>query len=176
MPRKLSTDPKKVRQRIRNTGKVLDRDLAMLYDKPIDQWDFEELCRGKPRNDRGKFTGPPLGALGPLVRGEIYKRLQVITRNEMSQYTGKALETIVQVMTDLDTNDLGNYLTPSSVRLDAAKYLLDQLIGKPKTHVELSGGFDVRHFLAEIMVNPDGEDAHPVIEGAVDEEGVGDDE
>lgn len=166
MPRQVSTKPGKIRQRIRTSAADLDRDVTLLYGKTVDEWDFEELCRGRPRAPDGKFHGPRPSALDDMVRGQIYKRLQVITRNEMSRHTGDAITTIIEIMQDKETDENGKYLTPSSVRLDAARYLLDQLIGKATAKVEVTGALDLQHILAAIMVNPDGRDAHPVIEGS----------
>lgn len=152
---------------MRASAADLERDVNLLYGKTVDEWDFEELCRGRPRASDGKFHGAPPGSIGDLVRGQIYKRLQVITRNEMAKFTGDAINVIISIMKDTDLDDSGKYLTPSSVRLDAARYLLDQLIGKATAKVEVSGALDLQHILAAIMVNPDGRDAHPVIDGSV---------
>jgi hypothetical protein len=178
MPRPVSTDPRQARKRMRRISRELSKNVALVYEKPIAEWDFEELCACRPKGPDGKFRkgSPPPEWLTDVVRGEIYKRLQVVTRDRMASHTSSAIETLLEIMRDDSEDENGRPITPSSVRLDAAKYLLDHLIGKATAKVELNAKFDLNNFLAGIMVNPDGVDAHPVIEAAVEEEEPEDDD
>lgn len=172
-----STKPNKIRERQRKAADQLDHDIQLMYGKPVKEWDFEELRRGRPRGPDGTFPrGLRPDWITDVVLAEIQQRLQVMTRNQLARYAKDALRVFVEVMRDDRTDENGRPLTPSSVKLEAAKYVMDQIIGKATTKVELSGKLDLKHFLAEVMVNPDGEDAHPVIEGFVEDPEATDDE
>lgn len=175
--RELSTNPKYVRKRIRDSGKDLHRDIGMLYGKPVEEWDFEELQRGRPRKPDGTFQGGPKPKwIDAVIMAEVRKRLQLMARDEIAAYTSAALDMFKRLMEDDSEDDNGRPVTPSTVKLQAATYILDQVAGKPTTKVELSGSVKLEQVLAEVMVNPDGEDAHPVIDGYVVEEEDDDDE
>lgn len=171
MPRELSTDPKYVRKRIRDSAKDINRDIAILYGKPVSEWDFEELQRGRIREADGTFRrGRKPTWITDAVMGEVRRRLKDVTRDELAMYTQASLETMKSLMTDDSVDNNGRPITSSTVKLAAAQYVIDQIIGKPTTSVEVAGTIDVQQFLARVMVNADGEDAHPIVEGAVEEE------
>jgi hypothetical protein len=84
---------------------------------------------------------------------------------------GDALKVIHELMVD-DWTDFGtgNAIVPPNVRLQAATYILDQTIGKSTTSVEVSGSVQLESLMAAVLVNPDGDVAHSVIEGEMAEE------
>lgn len=175
MPRELSTNPKYVRKRIRDSGKDIARDIEILYGKPVQEWDFEELQRGRTREPDGTFKrGPKPRWITDTIMGEVRRRLKEVTRDELAMYTKASLETMKFLMDDDSVDDNGRPHTSSSVKLEAAKYIIDQVIGKPTTSVEIGAKAEIQQFLARVMVNADGKEAHPVVEGAV-EEAEGDD-
>lgn len=178
MVRPLSTRPEMIRKRLRSSAKDIDRDVAMLYGKPVSEWDFEELQRGRPRDpETGRFPrGPKPKWITDITMGEVRRRLQMMAKDQVASHTSSALGAIRDLMTDDREDANGRPMTPASVKFQAAQYVLDQIIGKPSSKVELSGSVELQHILAKIMVNPDGEDAHPVIEGYVEEELIDDDE
>src|SRR5688572_29031807 len=47
---------KQIRARARRGRKITERELELLY-KPMDEWDEEELARGRPRAADGTFRG-----------------------------------------------------------------------------------------------------------------------
>jgi hypothetical protein len=53
--------PKQIRARARRRAKraemMSEEEFQALY-KPVDEWDLEELSRGRPRNAKGEFRGP----------------------------------------------------------------------------------------------------------------------
>lgn len=166
-----SVHPVKVRERARRIKKQLHHDLELMYSKPVKEWDFEELRRGRPRGPDGTFPrGSAPSWITDITMAEIHKRLQIMTRSELAKHARAALQTFVEIMRDDREDENGRPITPSSVKLDAAKYVMDQIIGKATAKVELSGQLDLNHFLAAVMVNPDGGDAHPVIQGGVAQE------
>jgi hypothetical protein len=170
-----STDPKAIRRRIRNNAQSLEKvkaDVGLLY-KPIEEWDFEELARGRPRNADGKFlTGRKPEWLTPVLQAEIERRLKTITREQLSVHVGAAIKVMHDLMSSTDTDEDGRPLVPASVKLDAAKFIVEQVIGKAKVHVDVDTGDKLTAMLARALVNPDGSSYEPkMIEGAaVDEE------
>lgn len=175
MPKKpLSEKPSAVRRRIRQSGEKLERDVAMLY-KPIDEWDMEELARGRPRNKSGNFQGPAPTWLTPVIIKEAKDRLRVLTRDEIAVFANDATRVMHKLMTSEELDYDGKPIVSASVRLDAAKYLLDQTIGKATNQVEITGNVQLEHLMASVLVNPDGREAHPVIDGEVMEHDEDDD-
>lgn len=171
-----STKPKRrARERLRNTNTRLNEardELEILYGKPVEKWDFEELQRGQARKPDG--TWPDGGYTGQVVtdvmRQEARKRLGSMTRDRIGAYAGRAIAVFADLMTDNRMDDNGKPITPSAVKLQAAQYILDQVIGKPTARVEVEGSVQIQHMLANVLVNPDGEDAHPVIENVINSE------
>ena len=177
MPRKpLSEKPTAVRSRIRKSGAKLERDVSMLY-KPIEEWDMEELARGRPRNKAGTFSGPSPSWLTPLIMKQAKDRLRILTRDEIAVFSADATRVMHKLMMNEDTDFDGKPLVNPSVRLQAATYLLDQTIGKSTTPVEISGNVVLESLFAKVLVNDDsGDVAHPVIDGEVVEEEDDDDD
>lgn len=181
-PEKYSERPGAVRRRLRKAaakGKtdVIHTNLEMLYRKPIAEWDFEELQHGRPRDEDGTFrSGRRCDWIDELARVEIFRRLKTETRYKMGQSLKTALSVLQDLMTNTDVDDKGRPIVPAAVKLQAAQYVFDQVIGKSTTPIEITGQIQLQQMLARVMVNPDGEDAHPVIEGSVDEEEEDDDD
>lgn len=141
----------------------------MLY-KPIEEWDMEELARGRPRNRAGTFTGPNPSWLTPLLIKEAKDRLRVLTRDEIAVFSGDAVRTIHRLITSEDVDDDGKPIVSAAVKLNAATYLLDQTIGKATNPVEVTGNVQLQHLMASVLVNEDGTESHPVINGEVVED------
>lgn len=167
----LADDPKKIRRRLQKNGdRALERlraDVAALYpEKPIEEWDFEELQAGFPRDANGEFNKKYRYGekrpkwITPVVLEEAAKRLKTMTRREMGMYAGDAIKVMAQLMQNSRV-DL--------VKFNAAKYILDQLIGMPTQRIEAEGTINVQSFLATVMENMDGE-KYNVIEGTIVED------
>jgi hypothetical protein len=173
--RPLSEKPTAVRRRIRKTGQKLERDIGLLY-KPIEEWDMEELARGRPRNKAGNFQGPQPIWLTPLIIKQAKDRLRVLTRDEVAFFAADATRVMHDLMQNNDVDDDGKPLVPPSVRLQAAQYVLDQTIGKPTQQVEVQGNVVLTSLLAKVMIDEDGEPAHPIIDAEVVEDEPEDDD
>jgi hypothetical protein len=161
----LSKDPAQIRRRLRRAAgnpAKLDRDYKMLaehpdtHHKPLEDWDYEELARGRPRSKDGRFGGGTPSWVTLKVQQEAKERLRTKAYGDLARYAGSAVKVLVNLMRDTDVEN--------RIRLDAAKYLLDQVIGKAKVFAQLEGKLDVQAFLAEALVMPDGSPAHPVID------------
>jgi hypothetical protein len=169
----MSQKPSAVRARIRSANKRLDaatEDIGIFYNKPVEEWDFEELQRGRPRSANGKFTGMKPTWITGAVLAEAQKRLKSLTKQELHMHANTAISVIADLMTDDRCDDNGKPLTTSATKLQAATYVLDHIIGKATSHVEVEGSVQLTQMLAAVIVNPDGEDAFPaVVPGEWDE-------
>lgn len=169
----VSDKPAAVKRRLRRTDeRVRDRDFetGLLYPKPVSEWDFEELQRGRPRKENGDwYRGKKPKWLDDIVMAEVRQRLKIMARDELSVYTGSAIQCLIRLMMDEEVDDDGKPRTSASVKLQAATYIMDQVIGKATTPLEISRPGEVRELMASIMVNADGQEAHPIIEGTYEE-------
>lgn len=149
MVREYSTKPSAVKQRLRKSKRSNERDIEILYNKPVSEWDFEELQCGKPRDQYGKISrrGKRPSWITPAVLAEAQKRLRTMTTVEVGSYSGAAIRVMVDLM-ESSRMDL--------VRFNAAKYVLDQIMGMPTQRQEITTDINVHTFLADVIVNPDG--------------------
>lgn len=162
-----STKPAATRGRIKRANKRMEsatEDIGIYYKKPIEEWDFEELQRGRPRAENGRFTGIKPKWITGAVLAEAQKRLKSLTKQELSMHANTAISVIADLMTDERNDEYGRPVTSSATKLQAATYILDHVIGKSTAHVEVEGSVNiVQQMLASVVVNPDGEDAYPAI-------------
>ncbi|MCE0764827.1 hypothetical protein LWC35_18220 [Pseudonocardia kujensis] len=147
----------------------ISAEIAMLY-KPLEKWDDEELARGRPRDKNGNFGGTRPSWLTPALQAERQRRLRQLMADELGTFAADALRTIHAVMTDDSRDDNGKPNVPASVRVDAGKYLVDQFMGKATATVDVNAGSQLGELLSGILVNPDGEPSHQIIEGEVVED------
>ena len=160
--RPVSTDPEMIRRRVRRGGKFLKQDIAMLADaygggKPLEEWDDQELAHGRPRDVGGGYRGRPPIHIAPAVAAEARRRFTDGQYSKMRGYLGHAIMVVAKIMMDQNED--------SRVRLDAAKFVIEHVLGKATTKVEIDASKDVRAMLASALVMPDGSPAHPVIDG-----------
>lgn len=145
-----SNRPSAVRQRLRKADQKFDdakADVELYYQKPIEEWDFEELQRGRPRASDGRFYGNKPKWLTPVLMAEAQARLKTMTAQQLGMYAGDAIEVMAELM---------NESRVPMVRFQAAKYILDQIIGLPTQRVEAKAQIEFESLLADVMVNPDG--------------------
>lgn len=161
MARELSRKNTKRRLQRRINMDVIRRDVEMI--KPVEEWDWEELQRGYPKGESGKFGPVPKWASLFRAQDEVQRRLRKLTASHLKAHAGAAVKVLVDLMKDDGTDLDGKPLVPPSVRLKAAELVLDHTIGKPTAHVEIDTSDKLGSILAACMVNDDGEDAHPMI-------------
>lgn len=156
--RALSTRPKVMRNRIRaqtrkgNLDKV-GSEFKKLY-KPIEEWDSEELARGRPRDTRGGFMGKAPKWISRELHEESMNRFRQALRDETNSSANKAVSVINRIMDDDETDHRGKPRTPPSTKLDAAKFLLEQVLGKPKQHIETDISVKMQGMLATAIITP----------------------
>src|SRR5688500_10047235 len=127
---KLKREPRNIRNRLRRQHEKADADLEMLYEagyKRPEDWDLEELARGRPRNKKGDFGGRPPSWITPHVQAEIRRRFKDKAFQEMGLVLGPAIELLHRLITDP--------LEDPKLRLEAAKFVINHVLGNPKTRV-----------------------------------------
>lgn len=159
-----SVQPSAVKKRLRKASQNYEeklKDVALLIPKPVDEWDFEELQRGRIKDEDGKFRrGRTPTWINPLIMAEAAKRLKTLGHRELGRFTGDAIRVMIELM-ESSRMDL--------VRFNAAKYVLDQILGQPTQRVEVEQTeSEVKRMLAAVMINPDGRE--DIIDAEVVEE------
>ena len=155
--------PKQIRARARRAAKraakgskkaiMPPEDFEALY-KPIDEWDLEELARGRPRDVDGQFKGRKPNWITREVHERAMELFVENTRAEMGGLTPDALTTLKWVLQNEDTDDRGKPLVPASSKNQAAMFLLEHVVGKPTQRVEQDISVKLQGILAGVMVNP----------------------
>lgn len=155
----LTATKDRVRRRHKAMSAELDDDIIAYYGKPVSEWDFEELQAGRTRGRDGiiSTTGSTPEWITPAIMAEAQKRLKLMTRDKLGHYAGAAIAVMAKLMQN-SRSDL--------VKFQAAKYVLDQIVGMPTQRVDVNEGPGVAEFMADFLVELDGR-KHKVIEGEV---------
>lgn len=157
-----SKEAKQIRQRARRKmRKVSDEEMSLLYRKPLEDWDAEELAKGRPRAADGTFKGKAPPYIDRRVHEQIVKRFEEIVREEMNTHTVAALEVIGHILEDDETDDKGKPRTAAGTKLEAAKFLIEHVVGKPKQRMETDISVKLQGVLGMAMVNPSLEGGAP---------------
>lgn len=157
-----SEKPSAIRKRLRSHSEHFEEDRKLYAQvtlskyKPIEEWTLEELAQGKPRGENGKFDGPKPKWLTPAIREEVQRRMREETLSQFAPQAAHAVRVLAGFLRD-DENP--------RLKFDAAKLILEYVIGKPDVKVALSGNVSLQAMLADALVLDDGSDAHPVIDG-----------
>ena len=83
--------------------------------------------------------------------------------DDLGTFAGEALRLIHTEMMNKGVGDDGKPLVPASVRVDAAKYLVDQFIGKAKVSVDVHEDNSLLDLMGGLLVNPDGVLSHHIV-------------
>lgn len=155
-----SLSPKQIRARQRRKrvrGKpdgMTKEETQAFYRKPIEEWDMEELAHGKPRSSNGKFTGRKPTWVTAAVSEEMANRFRTVVKENMNVTTVSALKSLQDIIDNDDVDEKGKPIVPASVKLDATKFLLEHVVGKPTQRVEQDISVKLQGVLAQVMVNP----------------------
>lgn len=122
--------------------------------KPVAEWDFEELARGRPKNDRGTFEGAAPKWVSRQITEEAMERFKVMIREEMNGMTIVGLSTLMRVLEDDRTDHKGKPFVSANVRVDIAKFLLEHVVGKPVQPTQSEVSVKLQAILGTVMVNP----------------------
>lgn len=154
--------PKQIRARARRRAArgakgskeiLSEQEFQALY-KPVEEWDLEELARGRPKNADGKFTGRPPSWVDRQVYEKAMDRFKSLVREGMQANAVNALDTIEWILGNTDEDERGKPIVPASTKLDAAKFLMEHVVGKPTQRVEGDISVKLQALLGVAMVNP----------------------
>lgn len=178
---KTSARPAAVRSRLRRNTEEIYEDIAILYKKPVEEWDWEELSRGCPRDEDGNFPKGKPKWITPVIDAEVRRRMRELTESELMKFGLEAMKTLSGLMQNEEVDDFGKPAVPAGVKADCAKYIMNQIIGTPVAKIITTSGSPLLDLMGSILVNPDGELSHDgsssmVVEGEVDDEDEGDDD
>lgn len=155
------TNEKQIRARRRRAMKGLKKisdvseDLALELDiKPIEEWDFEELARGRPRNKDGTFRGRKPSYISRELHEKIMDRFKLMVKQKMVGNGIDAMNALDYLLNNEDMAKGGRPLVPPTVRLQAATYVMDHLIGRPTQPVQTDVSVKLQGILGMAMVNP----------------------
>lgn len=150
--------PKQIRARARRRMKradiMSDQELEYLYQKPIGEWDLEELAKGRPRNKQGTFSGPKPKWVNAAVHEEAMERYTAAVKSDMNSTTVDALAVLKDLINNNEYDEKGKPVVPASTKLDAAKFLIEHVVGKPKQRIEADVSVKLQGILGQVMVNP----------------------
>jgi hypothetical protein len=170
--------PKQIRARARRRGGFdTPEDKMALLTKPIEEWDLEELARGRPKDKNGQFRG---GAPKWITREIHEKALEAFkskVRSDMRSLTVKSLDVLEEMLDSDEVDDKGKPLVPAGTKVDIAKFLIEHLIGKPTQPIQADISLKLQGILGAVLVQP-GQDGgfvpsashRGIIEGTVEEE------
>lgn len=145
--------PKQIRARARRAGKIHAAEMDKLY-KPIEEWDEEELARGRPRAKDGTFKGRAPQWITREMHEAAMTRFKGIVEGKMRGETVTALTLIHKILTDEEVDDKGRPLVAAGTKLDAAKFLIEHAVGKPTQRVETDISVRLQGLLAMATVGP----------------------
>jgi hypothetical protein len=156
--RLLSSSKKQVRARMKRKARYKRGDKGAKEKrhliKPIEEWDAEELARGRPRNKAGNFQGRAPSWITREVHEESMTRFRQFVRDGMNLHTNIALETIGEILASDETDENGKPIVPASTKLDASKFLVEHVLGKPKQRVETDISVRLQGMMASSIITP----------------------
>lgn len=154
----LTLTPKQIRARARRRRKrgqhLTTQEMDYLYRKPMSEWDLEELAHGRPRNSKGTFSGPAPQWIDRTVHEEAMTKYTAAVKTSMRATTVDALGVITQILKNEDVDERGRPLVSASTKLDASKFLIEHIIGKPTQRIENDVSVKLQAILGQVMVNP----------------------
>lgn len=150
--------PKQIRARARRRMKrseaMSDQEMEYLYKKPIEEWDLDELAHGRPKNEKGHFKGPAPKWINAMVHEEAMAKYTAAVKTSMRSTTVDALTILRELIQDDNVDEKGKPIVPASTKLDAAKFLIEHVIGKPTQRIENDISVKLQGILGQVMVNP----------------------
>lgn len=166
-----SMNKKQIRARARRHAKISEAELDKLY-KPIDEWDEEELARGRPKASDGTFRGKSPNWITRKMHEEAMARFKGIVEGRMRSETVTALGVVHDILSNDDVDDKGRPAVAASTKLEAAKFLLEHVVGKPTQRQEVDISVRLQALLAVATAGPlaDGAESFALPAGGAYEE------
>lgn len=171
---RLSTKPQAIRARARVRHQRFTDDLGYYYEhvarKPVEEWDLEELARGKPRGPDGSWKkGATPKWLTPVIQAEAKKRFKEKAFEGLSEYVGIAIRILGELLESDETDHEGKPVVSAREKIDIAKFIVEHVIGKPNQRVALESTPAYKSILVDAIVLDDGNPDYEskIIEGEV---------
>lgn len=133
---------------------VMTKDEFEALYKPIEDWDMEELARGRPRDVNGGWKGGPPKWVSREVHEQAMERFKTLVKLEMNSMGARALDTFAYLIGNEDEDPRGRPMVPPSVKLQAASFLVEHIVGKPTQRVESDISVKLQGILGVVMANP----------------------
>lgn len=146
--------PARIKDRQKRLAKRIEREEMNTIGRPVEDWDIEELAKGRPRNAIGTFTGAPPAYVTRGVYEAAMDRFKGLIRSDMQNHTIKAIETLGLLLGSEETDDNGKPIVAASTKLDAAKFLIEHLLGKPVQRQETDISVKLQGIMSTVMINP----------------------
>lgn len=156
-PDQLLLTQKRIRARARRAarhGKEISKEERDIVWKPVEDWDFEELARGRPRAADGTFRGRTPKFVTRAIHEQAMEQFKRTVRLELNGKTVDALQVMSQILANDDYDEKGRPVVPAGTRLDAAKFLIEHVVGKAVQPTTSDISVKLQGILGMAMVNP----------------------
>ena len=120
---------KRLRNRKASDVAGVRADIAQVHGKPLDDWTLEELASGRPTNFR--VVSIPLWMAAVIGPG-LSKRISNTARLQMSQYLPDPVRVLHDLATSTAVDEDGRPVLSDKVKLEAAKFIYQHNLGKPR--------------------------------------------
>lgn len=127
------------------------------YVKPFEEWDNEEIARGRPRAADGTFKGRTSKYISRELHERSMEKFKGLVKEDMNAMSLDALKVIQKLLADDDEDRRGRPRVSPNVKMQAAQYLLDHIVGKPTQPTTSEISVKLQAMLGAAVVNP-GED------------------
>jgi hypothetical protein len=144
---------KKAQRKIRKGQLISAEGIKELW-KPIEEWDDEELARGRPRDMGGGFRGRKPTWVTPEVHEAALDRFKLIIREGMNASTHKAIKVVENILENEEVDRRGKPIVSFATKFQAATFLIEHVLGKPKQHTEMDISVKLQGILANSIITP----------------------
>ena len=127
----------------------------MGWSKPLSEWDADELAHGYPRNSEGRFSRVRPTVIPRAVHEEAISRFRDLATQDLRVLVPDAIKLVHGLILNEELDERGRMVVPPSVKLQAAQWVVEHLVGKPRQPVDVDISVKLQGILANVMVSPD---------------------
>ena len=154
----------RARRHMRNGTKLMKEDADAIW-KPIEEWDMEELARGRPRAADGSFRGKKPAYVSRELHETAMDNFKQMVRSEMNGNTVDALLVLNEVLSNNDHDAKGRPVVGWATKVDAAKWMVEHVLGKAVQPTTSDISAKLQLILGAAMVNPSDSEMPAELEG-----------
>lgn len=150
--------PKRARARARRAvakGKNMPQEVMDTLWKPIEDWDMEELARGRPRAADGSFRGSKPAYITRELHETAMENFKSMVRSEMNGSTVDAIMVLNNLLNNDETDNKGRPTVTAATKADIAKWLVEHVLGKAVQPTTTDISAKLQLILGAAMVNPE---------------------